>query len=63
MTQQLWDITLVILDLRRWGEAGLEFKVILVLHREFEATLGYKRHCLNEQTNKQEEEKNIYILA
>jgi hypothetical protein len=32
---------LVILELKRSGEEGPEFKVILVPHKEFEARLGY----------------------
>lgn len=41
MTQPQWCTMLVILELKRLGEEGPEFKVILVPHKEFEAHLGY----------------------
>lgn len=47
------------------GKEDQEFKVILVPQGESEASFGYKKPCLNKQTQTHEwkEEKNIYILA
>lgn len=51
--------------LRRLGKEEQEFEVILVPQGESEASFGYKKLCLNKQTqtHKWNEEKNIYILA
>lgn len=48
----MWWHTLVIPVLGKWRQEDEEFKVIPQLPREFQASLGYLRHHLKQNTNK-----------